>query len=55
MPTLRLGSTGVYVKMLQLALQRAGFDTGKLDGIFGNFTQGAVISFQRQNGLCLTA
>lgn len=51
MPTLRLGSTGVYVKMLQLALQRAGFDTGKLDGIFGNFTQGAVISFQRQNGL----
>ncbi len=49
METLRKGSTGSLVSMLQLALKRSGFYSGLLDGIFGNRTQSAVINFQSAN------
>ena len=51
MPVLRVGSRGVYVEMLQIALQRAGQNPGAADGIFGERTKNAVIAFQRANGL----
>ena len=47
MKTLRSGDRGAQVAFLQLALQRAGYDAGALDGIFGSRTQAAVIAFQR--------
>ncbi len=37
--------------MIQLALKRAGFDPGPLDGIFGPRTKEAVIAFQKADGL----
>lgn len=46
MYTLRKGSTGSIVELLQLALSRAGFLSGEPDGIFGNITESAVIRFQ---------
>ena len=33
------------------ALNTLGFDTGGLDGIFGNKTRSAVIGYQANNGL----
>ncbi|MBQ6568904.1 MAG: peptidoglycan-binding protein, partial [Clostridia bacterium] len=51
MNTLRRGSAGTDVSILQLALKRAGFDPGKPDGIFGEKTLKAVTDFQRRNGL----
>lgn len=51
METLRYGSTGPYVEMLQLGLQRSGYLSVPPDGKFGPRTQSAVIRFQRQNGL----
>ncbi|MBQ9980568.1 MAG: peptidoglycan-binding protein [Oscillospiraceae bacterium] len=49
--TLYMGSTGPYVQMAQLALRRAGFDPGSIDGIFGARTRAAVIAYQRSRGL----
>ncbi|MGI6176061.1 MAG: M14 family zinc carboxypeptidase [Christensenellales bacterium] len=51
METLYLGSTGPQVEYLQLALQRAGFDAGEIDGIFGMKTQLALQRFQRAKRL----
>lgn len=51
MKTVRLGSRGADVELLQLALQRVGYYLGSLDGIFGNNTQTAVLAFQRNFGL----
>ncbi len=51
MDLLRRGSRGPQVEMLQLALNRAGYQTGVPDGIFGANTENAVIRFQRANGL----
>lgn len=51
MMNLRLGSRGAAVEMLQLALQRAGYYGGVIDGIFGIQTRNAVMAFQRDNGL----
>lgn len=51
MDTLRIGSTGPQVELLQAALSRAGYDTGAPDGIFGTNTQRAVRLFQQNNGL----
>ena len=50
-PTLRNGSRGVYVMVLQDALNALGYDTHTLDGYFGNLTLSALQSFQRTNGL----
>lgn len=49
--TLRKGSQGSAVSALQTMLNRLGFDSGKVDGIYGTKTMAAVRSFQEANGL----
>lgn len=51
MKTLRYGSQGPFVQYLQLALRRAGFAPGAIDGIFGTRTLDALVKFQRAYGL----
>lgn len=51
MRTLRFGSTGPLVQLLQLALDRAGFGELATDGVFGPATQEALRRFQAANGL----
>ena len=50
-PTLRNGSRGIYVLVLQDALNALGYSTKTLDGAFGSNTRSALLSFQRNNGL----
>ncbi|MNI33670.1 putative peptidoglycan binding domain protein [compost metagenome] len=50
-PITKQGSKGVYVAILQDALNRLGYNTGTIDGIFGANTRNAVVNFQRANGL----
>ena len=51
MPTIRYGSRGDAVKVLQDRLNAAGCDCGKVDGIWGNKTETAVRAFQKAHGL----
>ena len=51
MRTLRFGSTGPAVELLQLGLERAGFGPLRQDGVFGPATRGAVSRFQTVNRL----
>ena len=51
METLRIGSTGASVKLIQSLLSKIGYNPGPIDGIFGQQTKEAVISFQLDNGL----
>ena len=48
---LKKGSRGPAVKTLQTALKEQGYYSGKIDGVFGKMTLGAVREFQRKNGL----
>ena len=41
--TLKRGSTGSQVKILQTRLNELGFNCGAVDGIFGSATESAVI------------
>ena len=52
-PTLRKGSKGEYVTLLQTMLIQRGYSCGAkgADGIFGNDTLNAVKKFQLDNGL----
>lgn len=50
-PTLKNGSRGVYVIVLQDALNTLGYVCGNLDGIFGAQTLAALKDYQRSNGL----
>lgn len=50
-PALRQGARGVYVLILQDALNALGYTTYTLDGVFGNNTRNALIAYQRNNGL----
>lgn len=50
-PTLRMGSRGPLVYLLQSALALNGYNPGKIDGIFGSKTRNAVRNFQQANGL----
>ena len=49
--TIRIWHTGNDVKWVQYALNREGFNCGKVDGIFGNGTKKQVIAFQKAKGL----
>ena len=52
-PTLRKGSKGEYVTLLQTKLIQMGYDVGNTgaDGSFGDKTRAAVIAFQKDRGL----
>lgn len=49
--TLRLGSKGDDVVLLQVRLMALGYLSGKADGVFGSATGAAVAAFQLRNGL----
>ena len=50
-PTVKKGSTGSAVKLLQSNLNAAGFNCGAVDGIFGSKTDKAVRNYQKACGL----
>ncbi|HWQ43996.1 MAG TPA: peptidoglycan-binding protein [Desulfosporosinus sp.] len=50
-PVLREGASGAAVKKLQKSLLAAGFNPGKIDGVFGSQTKKAVLSFQKSKHL----
>ena len=50
-PLVRRGDKGVYVAVLQDALNTLGHNAGVIDGVFGTKTMDAVIRFQKANGL----
>ena len=52
-PTVRQGSRGVYVFVLQDALTTLGFTGSALDGVFGPRTDAMVRAFQRRFGLAV--
>jgi peptidoglycan hydrolase-like protein with peptidoglycan-binding domain len=49
--SLKQGDCGPEVENLQRHLSAAGFEPGKLDGMFGPKTKAAVMAFQRARGL----
>lgn len=53
-PTLREGSRGHEVLVLQHALQNAGYKIKNADGIYGKDTERAVAEFQRDNKIKIT-
>ncbi|HOV68938.1 MAG TPA: phage holin family protein [Clostridia bacterium] len=50
-PTLRKGSTGIAVQLMQQELNECMFRCGAVDGIFGPATLAAVKAFQKANKL----
>lgn len=50
-PIVKQGSKGVYVLILQDALDHMGYSPGTIDGNFGPKTRDAVVRFQRANSL----
>ncbi|MEG1363604.1 MAG: peptidoglycan-binding domain-containing protein [Clostridia bacterium] len=50
-PIIKIGNKGVYVAVLQDALNQLGYNTGTIDGIFGRGTRSQVIRFQKANNL----
>ena len=53
MKTLRSGSRGTQVKVLQWLLGQNGHDAGTIDGIFGKKTIAAVRAYQKEKGLAI--
>lgn len=50
-PVIKQGARGVYVMVLQDALNYLGYSVGNIDGIFGTKTKNAVARYQRSNNL----
>lgn len=50
LPTVRRGNSGVYVRIMQQALAKAGYSID-VDGKFGKNTEAVVKAFQSNNGL----
>lgn len=50
-PELRWGSTGQNVKNVQWRLHQWGYYRGAIDGVYGATTYGAIVNFQRRNGI----
>lgn len=50
-PVVKQGDKGVYVIVLQDALNTLGYNAGTIDGIFGNNTKNAVMRYQKDKGL----
>ena len=48
---LTIGAEGEAVRDLQQRLVALGYPVGKIDGIFGTLTRGALVTFQADNGL----
>lgn len=53
MDTLRKGSKGTQVRVLQWLLNENGYNAGTVDGIFGANTQNAVKAYQEATGLAV--
>ena len=53
MNTLRKGSKGTQVRVLQWLLNENGYAAGKVDGIFGTNTLNAVKAYQKAKGLAV--
>lgn len=51
LPTLRMGSKGVFVRYLQQKLLAKLYPVGTIDGVFGKNTFEAVQQFQQENAL----
>ena len=51
----KYGPQGEEVRQIQTKLKELGLYTGSIDGIYGSGTKNAVIQFQKQQGLDLTA
>ena len=51
METVRKGSRGESVKLLQEILNGLGYECGMTDGVFGKNTLSAVKAFQADRGL----
>ena len=49
--TVYWGSRGSEVHTVQTKLKQWGYFSGTVDGVFGQETYNAVVSFQRKNGL----
>jgi peptidoglycan hydrolase-like protein with peptidoglycan-binding domain len=52
-PILKAGSTGLPVRRLQSRMSAVGFDTGGVDGRFGNKTETAVRKLQQDFNLAV--
>jgi hypothetical protein len=49
-----VGTSGSLVVDVQRELAREGYDPGPIDGVMGGQTRGAIMAFQRDNGLMVT-
>jgi peptidoglycan hydrolase-like protein with peptidoglycan-binding domain len=46
--------SGSFVLQVQVALQKAGYEPGPIDGVFGPSTREAISRYQRDHGLDVT-